>query len=60
MLLSLKMCEEQPLLPIQIIHFEPVTRQTVEYRNRNELSVDYKGPEFFDLGYFYSIYMPLE
>lgn len=48
------------LLPVQIIHFDPVRREIVrkESCDWRLLCVDNPPPQFFDPGYFYAPYIP--
>jgi hypothetical protein len=46
------------LVPVQIIRFDPVKREIVKPEKDLTFLVDNPMPKFFDLGYFFSPYVP--
>lgn len=52
---------KQELLPIYIIHYDPVKREIVSPTTNNQYGsyYDNQTPQFFDLGYYYTPYIPV-
>ncbi len=48
------------LLPIQIIRYDPVTRQIVKEKRNYEILFGNRDPVFYETGYFYHPYVPRE
>lgn len=59
-ILGSRLMKLEELVPVRIIHFDPVIRKIVEPKNSefNCLAIGNPTPQFFDLGYVYYPYVP--